>query len=197
MGEQAIFFDAVPDLQVQALPGKVTSLRGASMAPACIWCRLVPTPKASLSPSCFRYPESRMPGRAARPWRTAGHRCDDLDAVTRAKRRFHLQLIIIPGPNQPKHMNTYLDEFCMDLVNAGPTGQCTHAVLQPTSAAWQPSCASCCGLPAQPAAACLRSLLPHGCTACCRPHAAAARLQLPARPRACAPAYVAALSCRP
>ena len=54
VGEQAIFFDAVPDFQVQALPGKVTSMHGASMAPACIWCHLAPTPKASPSPSCLR-----------------------------------------------------------------------------------------------------------------------------------------------
>lgn len=49
-------------------------------------------------------------------------RCEDLDLETRSKRCFHLPIMIIPGPRQPKFSYIYLDMIANDFQRLGPDG---------------------------------------------------------------------------
>lgn len=49
-------------------------------------------------------------------------RCEDLDLETRSKRCFHLPIMIIPGPKQPKFSYIYLEMIANDFQRLGPDG---------------------------------------------------------------------------
>ena len=50
-------------------------------------------------------------------------RCEDLDPVTRSKRRFHVILMVICGPKQPQRIEPYLKLILDEFKEYGPDGE--------------------------------------------------------------------------
>jgi hypothetical protein len=50
-------------------------------------------------------------------------RCEDLDPVTRSKRKFQLPLMVICGPKQPQQIDIYLDPILAEFKEYGPSGK--------------------------------------------------------------------------
>jgi hypothetical protein len=59
------------------------------------------------------------------------YRCTDIEPLYRAKSRFTMPLVVIPGPEEPKNMTPYLEGTLESFRACGPGGRSMNQTFQP------------------------------------------------------------------